>query len=211
MPLKEFWENVHSRLRLTRPYRRISDSLRFDENTIDEALDQSQLWLSLVAVQGYDPNDFPFLSQETREQLSENVVQFLTIAKQVIPRGQPTRDQIESAAPFFRAIVQVLELDRFADFEAYRLGKTLEADPGFPHAEVLDARYRTTLDSNDIPALKMMVYLPDADDEAFLKMARKVDKQIQDLAFELCQPYWPYVSTRVMSDLAELQTVGVDE
>jgi hypothetical protein len=211
MAIDEFWQNVRLGARLNLPTRVISDTPRMDDEVIKNALANSHSWLTPKSVQGFDPADFAFLPPEERNRLTENVNGFLALAKTVDPKKPATAEQVEAATPFFTDIVKSLEFDRFADAEAYRVGKTIESDPSFPHDDVKDARYRIRRDWNGEPSIKIMTYLPDSSLEEFLERAKSVRKVIMDLVFERGQPYFPYPSTRIMSNLAELQTVGEDE
>ena len=211
MSLKDFWTNVRTGARLYAPSRVISDSPRIDEAQIELALSKTEHWLTKSAVEGYDPNDFSFFPEQKRAELTRVVDQFRKIVGEVNPRGPATEEQIGRARPLFRSIVEMLEFDRFADVDAFRVGNIVEAEPMFPSSDISDTRYRTKLDSNDYPALKIMVYLSIMKGKPFIDRAMRVRDQIQELVFRHGQPYYPYVSTRLISDLAELPAVGADE
>ena len=110
-----------------------------------------------VGGRGYDPNDFSFFPEQKRTELTRIVDHFRKIAGEVNPRDSATEQQIGRARPLFRSIVEMLEFDRFADVDAFRVGNIVEAEPMFPSSDVSDNRYRTKIDSNDYPALKIMV------------------------------------------------------
>lgn len=211
MALADFWNGVRKGLALFVPSRVVEDSQRLDIERIQAILDQADVWLTPDTVRGYDPEDFSFLSEESRSELTRLVKEFSRIAGTVGPRRPADPLKVAEAKPLFRDIVHLLEFDRFADPEAFRIGKTIEADSDFPSLDVVDVRYRSTTDSLGEQALKIMAYLPDSEEEEFLDRALLVRKAIQELVFRHGRPYWPYVSVRLASDLADLPAVGADE
>jgi len=176
---------------------------------MEEALNQPEIWLTPSSVKGYDAADFVFLPPEQVAELTTNVEGFLAIAKAVRLSKSSTPDQVNAARPLFEKIVKLLEFDRFADAEAFRIGKRIESDPLFPREDVVDVRYRTGYDWQGEPALKMMVYIRNAD-EGFLSSGMEVKDKIFELARELDAPYFPFISVRSEGDLANLPKVGAD-
>jgi hypothetical protein len=211
MSLNDFWTNVRLGARLYAPSRVISDSPRIDEAQMELVLSNADHWLTKSAVEGYDPNDFAFFPEQKRAELTRIVDQFRKVVGEVNPRGPVTEEQIHRARPLFRSIVEMLEFDRFADVDAFRVGNIVEAEPMFPASDISDTRYRTKLDSNDYPALKVMIYLTDTKERPIIDRAMRVREEVQELLFKHGQPYYPYVSIRLMSELAELPAVGADE
>jgi hypothetical protein len=211
MALKDFWISVKVGASLATPFRVIADAPRIDPEQIASAIAKTDAWLTPKTIQGFNPEDFSFLEAEEKDRLTTLVNDFLAIAKQVHPRGPATKEQVEQAKPIFQEIVETLEFDRFADAEAYRCGKTIEADPRYPKEDIEDIRYRTTTDSNGYPALRIMTYLTESEDQVFLNLAQHVRKQIRDIVEDLCAPYWPYVSTRTIDELALVQSIGADD
>ncbi len=210
MALDQFWTSVRTGLRLYAPPRVIADSPRLDSEAIQKALARADLWLTPATVRGYDRADFDFLPAEYRDELARLVEGFQKVVAGVNPRGPATEEQVRLATPLFRGIVEALEFDRFADADAFRVGKVLESDPVFPKDGV-DARYRTGPDFNGEPGLKIMMYLPDSDLESFLARAATIRRDVTESVLRHGQPYWPYMSFRFQSDLAELQNPGADE
>ncbi len=211
MSLQDFWTNVKTGLHLDPPKRYISDLPRMNIADVRSSLEKSHNWLSPKIVRGYDESDIPFFSQEKRLEISENVRNFEKIAKEVKPKGSPNEDQVRSALPLLIDIAEEMEYDRFADPDAFRIGKTIEADPDFPHDEVIDARYRTTTSWNGHPTLRIMVYLPNSDDEKFLERAERISRIIRELVVESGELFWPRINCRVESDLVDLPHLGEDE
>lgn len=211
MSLQEFWQSVRTGAKLYAPTRVVSDSPRMNTAVLDDILARADLWLAPKVVKGYDPVDFSFLPPERRAALTAQVDEFRQVAEQVDPRGQATYEQIARAKPLFREIVQALEFDRFADPEAFRIGKQAEADPRFPSGDVSDVRYRMDVNWEGEPVVRIMAYVPESEDEAFLRKAADVRERIQNIVFEIGEPYWPHVSLRKSSDLDELPEVGDDE
>lgn len=210
MSLHDFWTSVRTGMRLYAPGRVISDSPRLDAEAIRAALAKADLWLTPSVVRGYDPSDFPFLPPDERDELTRLVADFRAVASQVPPRKPATPAQVDAALPLFQRIVELLEFDRFADANAFRIGKTIEAEPAFPHEEVEDVRYRTSADQYGDPLLDILAYLPDSAMNVFLRRVPPVREAIQNLVFEHGQPYWPSVSCRLMGELATLPAIGED-
>lgn len=211
MALDKFWQSIRTGFQLYAPGRVISDIPRLDDESIDKAMAKPELWLTRAVARDYDPADFAFLTDERRDELTRLVRGYRAVAAGLKLRTPVTDEQVREAAPFFRGIVEALEFDRFADPEAFRIGKTIESDPEFPREDIVDARYRSGPDFSGEPGLRIMTYLPDSDMDTFLERARLVRHDITELVFEQGQPYWPHVSFRLRSDLAELQAIGADE
>jgi hypothetical protein len=212
MAAQEFWANVRRGLTAYQPKFNITDASRIERDEWEAIIRRGGNWLTRQTVQGFDAKDFAFLPDEERALLESSVTTIANIARLVHPRGPATPEQQEAALLPFLEIVETLELDRFYDAEAFRVGKTIEQDPFFPSKDdVLDIRYRTKIDSMGLPGIKIMAYLPDTEDEEFLERVNKVREILQSLVFDLGQPFWPYVSFRVMSSLQEVQLVGADE
>lgn len=211
MALDEFWRNVRTASQLDISVQAVMDSTRLDPAVISQAIANSDQWLSRYATQGYDESDFAFLPEADRTKLSNAVRKYREILAQKNPRGPATKEQLDAARPYFQEIVQLFEFDRFADANAYRIGKTIEQDPLFPWEELVDVRYRTKIDSMGEPAVKVMTYLPDSEEKEFLERGNRVHRAVAALVFELAKPYWPYVSCRTQSDFAFLASIGDDE
>lgn len=211
MALDQFWRSVRTGFQLYAPGRVISDTPRLDDESIDKAMARPELWLTRAVARDYDPADFDFLPAERRDELTRLVQGFRAVAAGLKPRTPVTEEQVREAVPFFRGIVKALEFDRFADPESFRIGKTIESDPAFPQSDVIDVRYRSSPDFTGEPRLKIMTYLPNSDMDKFLERARLVRHDINELVFEQGRPYWPHVSARPHSDLAEMPALGADE
>ena len=211
MALDNFWQSIRTGFQLYAPGRVISDTPRLDDESIDKAMARPELWLTRAVARDYDPADFDFLPAERRDELTRLVKGFRAVAAGLKLRTPATDEQVREAAPFFRGIVKALEFDRFADPEAFRIGKTIESDPEFPQEDVIDSRYRSGPDSTGEPGLKIMTYLPDSDMDTFLERARLVGHDLTELVFRRGKPFWPYVSSRLHSDLADLPALGADE
>jgi hypothetical protein len=210
MALKKFWNSVSNAFRLGLPTRVISDAPRFDAGSFEKALHDAHVWLTPAAVRDYCPEDFDFLAEETREQLTRTVRQFEQIASNVDPCGPVAEEQLRLARPLFEEIIKIMEFDRFEDAEAFRIGKRIESSSRFPRSYVNDARYRTGKDIYGKRGINIMTYLPDSDDDTFLARARIVRHDIEDLVFEHGKPYFPYLSFRMAGELATLPGIGDD-
>lgn len=210
MALEDFWNNVRAGVQFLLP-RNITDSPLFDYADVERQLRGLAFALTPAVVRDFDEADFPFLSEADRSDLKQSVEELRTVAAKVPQRGPAAPQDEDAARPPFLRILKLLEFDRFADAEAYRVGKTIEAQAEFPRSAVKDARYRTVIDSQGYPAIRIMLYLPDATMDAFLKQTLPIRDVIWDLVSTHGKPYWPRTSFRMESDLQELQAVGGEQ
>ena len=161
------------------------------------------LWLVPHWVRRYDPADVAFLPDEG-EALTAAVQDFRRWAA-VEPA---TRDAVEGGGAQLRRIVELLELDRHPDAETFRVGKLVVAAvgrrlPGW----VKDVRFETGTNSVGQPAVWVWVTTADdaPDDRA---VVQPVEQLLEDTVHELTPEYWPYVSFRTVSEVAELDAVA---
>ena len=206
MALDDFWRNVRTAARLIAP-NNIIDSPPLDEKTIEERLRSEPSWLNQSSVAGFDEEDFGFLEEPQRTRLKELVEQFRGIAPRATRRPVLEADLVSRALPLFRGIVDTLEFNRYADAEAYRLGKLIENDIKADWPEGLaQLRFRTGLDHSGEPVLKYWVFLNDdasATEDRFLDSARKLDAFLQPIARAIAPDRWPYPSFRSLKEETE--------
>ena len=211
MALEEFWKNVRRAVKLIRP-NPIADSPRISTDEISGSLASANLWLVRGAVGGYDEREFPFLTPAELSRLSTAVQQFRDVAITVNPRGPATRQQIEKARPAFQSIVELLEFDRFADPEAFRIGKEIERRlaPDRP-AELAELRFETGPDSTGDPGLWVWAFVVETgehDTEAFHSAAEVIDLILSPVTREVAPDRWPYILFRSTLDQLELEAIA---
>ncbi|MFI5458016.1 MAG: hypothetical protein ACHRXM_21460 [Isosphaerales bacterium] len=133
-----------------------------DAEKIESILKGSTSWLTPKAIEGYDANDFCFLSDEERTQLTESVEQFRAIAS-AAPNQQPaTKEQFRAAVPKFRRILEIIRPDKYADLDAFRIGKQIEQQVAGKLPEwVREMVFETGSDVNGAPALWIWVEVED--------------------------------------------------
>lgn len=165
MALRDFWISVQAGAGLLSP-RATSDSPRIDPSEMERTLRNAVMWLTPSSVSGFDENDFPFLPEAERSELSACVAEFRRVARQVPPTGPAAPEQIEQALPPFLRIVELLEFDRFGNAEAFRIGKQVERriEPIRP-PELEELRFDARSDHAGDPGLWIWVHLADDDDE----------------------------------------------
>ena len=212
MAFDGFWGNFKSALRWRRTVR-FEDAPRIDADGLREVIAASDAWLSPRTVRGFDTEDFGFLPADEAAGLAAAVADFQRSAAKFVGDAVTSEQRHDAEDALFR-IASILELDRFEDAEAFRLGKSIEAERDFPHELDADCRYRTNYAASGGRALRIMVYLPDFPDEEFLAVAHAARRRISALVFDLDTDCFPFISFRVKSELAELQELqaaGADE
>ncbi len=203
MALEEFWRNVRRAVTLIRPSA-IADSPRISTEEISRSLASADLWLVRGAVGGYDEKDFPFLSPEELSRLTAAVQQFRDVAVTVSPRGPATRQQIETARPAFQSIVELLEFDRFADADAFRIGKEIERRlaPDRP-AELAELRFETGPDSTGDPGLWVWAFVAESGEhrkDVFFGAVDKIEPHLGPIAWDVASGRQPYILFRSTLD-----------
>ena len=201
--LEDFLLNVRTAARLLAPTVD-ADSVAANPHWIEQGLATAAIWLTPRTVEQFDPDDFDFLSDGERDQLSEAVEQFRSIAGQVPPDDPALPTQQQEARQAFERILEIIAPRRYADPQALRLGKQLErrlADR-LPHA-VAELRFRTGTDVGGDPGLWISVVLRDeyAPKELLLEAARPVRKMLETEVRRLGTGYWPYVRFVTESEL----------
>jgi len=208
MSLQDFWVSVRTAARMIAPTV-TADSPRINIGDIERILRGAVIWLTPKSVAGFNERDFDFLSDAERTQLSESVHQFIAVARHVGPREAASESQIQQALPHFLRIVEILGGNRFADPEAFVLGKRIEQQTaGRVPESVLELRFETGEDSSGGEGLWVWVVLKDEiaeDQEILLFNANEIREMLKDAVRELGIKRWPYVRFRTNSDLEPLQ------
>jgi hypothetical protein len=203
MALKDFWLNVRTGARFLTPGT-TADSPRLDVASIERTLGAAPVWLTPKSVAGFNPEDFQFLPGKDQKALREAVERFLEVARQ-LPRHQPgTEQQVQQALPQFARIIEILRPDKYADAQAFVIGKRLEQHLAnqIPPT-VLELRYETGPDWAGDPALWIWVILKDEATAKGLLLpnARQVRELLEDGVSELGFEHFPHVRVRADSEL----------
>jgi hypothetical protein len=209
MALDEFWRNVRFGAGLVAP-NVIVDASGLDAGTIEDRLRGATLWLTPRAVDGFDEGDFAFLGVEDRSRIAKLVSDFRDEAAKVGPKDPAPPDVVRTAFPLFRDLVKMLEFDRFADPEAYRLGKQIEREvQGDWPSELAELRFNTGLDHTGDPGLWIWVLLTEEisrRDEDFLGAAKRLRPLLDSIARRIEPDRWPYMSFRPVREPDEVET-----
>jgi hypothetical protein len=203
MALEEFWANVRSAggflLR-----RAAVDSPRLDASRIERILRRSRKWLTPKAVEGFDPDDFAFLSEEERRDLQESVAHFLRVVEQVPGNGRPSEAQVEAALPQFKRIVEILRPDKYADRDALVSGKKIEQYlrgrlPDWVRELVFETGNDSTLGE---PAIFIWVEIADeaAEDDVFSENTTLAERIVREAARKVDPERWPFILIRSSSE-----------
>src|SRR5262249_27055589 len=145
--------------------------------------------------EGFNEDDFDFLPADERKELSESVKQFLEAARGVGPKDRPTDLQIQQALPPFTRIVEILGGNKYADPEAFLLGKRIEREIAnqLP-ASVLELRFETGEDASGGEALWIWVVFKDdvaQSKEVLLSNIDYVREALNDAVGRLGIKRWP--------------------
>jgi hypothetical protein len=206
MGLQDFWMNVRKAAGLAAPLS-IADSPRIDSEIIEESLRRTELWLTPHAIDGYCDADFAFLSDAERARMAHVVAEFRDVVAKVYPTAPAPAQVKESALPLLRDLVQMLEFDRFADPEAFRLGKQIERElePYWP-PELAELRFKSGLDATGDPGLWIWVFLNEEasrEDQTFLEAAARLKGVVDPIARQIAPDRWPYLSFRPINEPEE--------
>lgn len=209
MSLRDFWINVRVGARLISPDV-TADSPRIDSADIRRVLQGATIWLTPNSVKGFDERDFNFLDPDEREVLTRSVTRFREIAQRVPPDKPATDNDIQQALPEFQRIVEITAPNRYADPEAFKIGKILEKHIGdrVPPS-VLEMRFETGQDSNGGKGLWIWVVFKDEianETDVLSANATAVKKLIADAVREAGIKRWPYVRFRAESELEAVES-----
>lgn len=207
MALEEFWRNVRSGVRFFK-YIHVSDAPRLSLAQIEAGLRADLRWLTYDRVAGYDEADFDFLPPEERQRLTRLVRQVEPVTQALPLVKPPATEQVEAALIPFRDLVQMLEFDRYADPEALRLGKRIEARIAAERPPVLaELRFNTGRDWAGGPGLWIWGYLtddPNADPMVARPEVPALDKLLLAAADRIVRDRFPFIGFRTLGEQAEL-------
>lgn len=210
MALREFWISVRTAAGLMLPKAAV-DSPRLDKERIEKILRGATFWLTPGAVKGYDPGDFDFLAKDEREHLQVGVARFVEVAKEV-PSTAPASDlQVDDGLEGFRQILEVVRPDKYADFDAFVLGKRIETLvrdelPGWVKEMVFETGY----DASGAQALWIWVEVEDAaaQGDSLRRNFLSIREILTRAAMQLCPERWAYIRLRTVSEQRPLVRSG---
>lgn len=210
MSFRDFWTNIRTSAHFLFPTV-TADSPRLDTDRLEAKLRSASIWLTPKSVEGFESQDFAFLSEEERIRLGQAVAQFVALAQHVPPDEPATEEQVESALPPFQTILKIMQPDRYGDPDAFVIGKKVEqclADQ-IPQW-VRDLRFETGEDANGEPAIWIWVEVEDeaANAAVFSQNTRHVRDLIATCIRKLDIPVWPYVRFRTSSEQAARHNDG---
>lgn len=203
-----FFRNIQQSCRLIY-WAAIADRPRLTPEWIDDMLEKNHGWLTPQTAAHYEAAAFDFLSPEELQRLTDSVGQVRAVAGELGPNDTASAEQRERAKLAFKAVLQLLEFDRFDDPEAFRLGKMIErklAAGWPPHLDHL--RFRTGYDSTEDPALWVWGYVAQVgeyDEQTFLEWASDIRRVVAPVAREFAPEGRAFLRLRSTIDQAELE------
>lgn len=206
MSLIDFWTNVKTASGFISPSVEV-DSSQLNGNNIQQVITSAVIWLTPRAVQGFDEDDFIFLSKKEQAELKQCVTEFKIIADSV-PRNQPaSKESIERAEPAFRRIIEILQIDTYENAEYYRIAKLLDALKQKLPKWVKDIKYRFDYDSTGDPAVWIWVIADDTESEKKTFFDDVID--IHSIIKSTLQMHgvqlWPYLGVRTVTEQSEVE------
>ena len=202
MAIKEFWISVRAAASLMVPKAAV-DSPRLDRDRIEKILRGATFWLTPGSIKGYDPKEFDFLSEDERTRLEEGVKEFKAVAASVPKNAPATDEQIDEGVTGFRKIIEVVRPDKYADFEAFVIGKKIENQVRDEMPDwVREMVFETGYDVGGEPGVWIWVEVEDfaLEDEVLRDNAQLIREIVRRAADEVCPDRWPYVRFRTVSD-----------
>ncbi len=124
MALDEFWRNL--KLGASHLWPNVRAQPPLNENALTAIVRGAELWLVPQWVEGFDVNDFDFLTSAQREELRQGVADFRRVAELVPPRGPATIEQSREGLEALRRILDILRPDQYPDVDAFRAAKVLQ-------------------------------------------------------------------------------------
>ncbi|MEX2560735.1 MAG: hypothetical protein WD403_12515 [Pirellulales bacterium] len=203
--LNEFLLNVRTAARLIAPTA-IADSPRLGSAEIEDTLRSAAVWATPRAVEGFDHHEFQFLPSSEQESLRRSVEGFLNVVRHVPSNKPATNQQVRKALPAFKTIIEVLRPDRYADPDAFVIGKQVEQQAHPLPSSVAELRFETGDDATGQPAIWVWVVFKDeaGQNVASLTNVKHVRELLETAVRKLGVKHWPYVRFRTASDLSPL-------
>lgn len=205
MAVEEFWTSVRTAASLMVPKAAV-DSPRLDRDRIERILQGATFWLTPGAIKGYypyDPKEFKFLSEEERQRLEEAVKKFKAVAESVPKKAPATDQQISEGVKEFRKILEVVRPDKYADFDAFVIGKKIEKHVRDELPQwVREMVFETGYDASGAPALWIWVEVEDeaAREKAIDENYLLISGTLRGAATQICPDRWAYIRMRTVSE-----------
>ncbi len=191
----------------------VSERKRLSDEFVDGLLAGSDRWLTPYSAGGFERTVFEFLPPDELERLTNAVAGVRAVADELQPNVPATSEQRARALPHFKAILKVLEFDRYADADAFLLGKVIEKELAHHRSiQSLDhLRFMTGSDSTGDPALWVWAFVKESgehDEQAFFKGADEIDPPLKRAAEEVAPDRLTYISYRSTLDQLELEVAA---
>ena len=206
MALHDFWGNVRSAFK-ERSAPHIIDAKELDAEAIERILRDNSGWLTRKIVSGYSEAEFAFLPDEKRRRLTNLVKAVGSIARQVPLIRPAMEEQIETAVPLVRDIIEILAFDHYGDPEAFRIGTQIEQliETDGP-TDLAELRFETHLDWAKEPGIWIWAILRNESGKIddFLQAARGLQQLLWVASREIDPEKIPYISFRSISGQAKM-------
>jgi hypothetical protein len=180
------------------------DGIRLDDEQVARALRESTAWLTGQSVEGFQPQEFPELSEDERQALDASVRTIRRVIAQLPEDVPPPPEKVEEAIPAFLAVLRTLA-PHLEWFRIYRILKKHE----FPDY-VRDFAVRVGEDWTGDPGAWVWVVIKDQYGgrdgiKAVLPLLTQVRSVLRRAGVDL----YPYVVFRTESEQHELETTAV--
>lgn len=206
-PLVNFWVHVMAMMEY-HPSFSVPNGPRLTDEIVEKLF-----VLTPLAADGFVEETFSFLAPDELNALKSAVAGVRAVTSQMGKRTSATPEEKSRALPHFQKIISILAPDRYADPEAFRIGKQVERRlvPSPPHLDHL--RFMTGRDSTDDPALWIWAYTKEKDSgeydqEAFFAAVDEIDSILKEVAEEVAPDRWPYISYRSTLDQLEYEAAA---
>jgi hypothetical protein len=200
MAREEFLRNLQTAARFVSPAEQVN-GIRLDPQYLATVLRDTTTWLTPIAVEGFDPVDFPELSAEEKNQLERDVWTFRTAAEQVPPDASPNDQQVQAALLAFVSILTAMR----PYLDGFKIYDVLKRQP-FPEY-VQDFAVRIGRDSTGDPAVWIWVIIRDeVGGKGFFKRVPEVEQRIEAALRRAHIDLWPYIRFRTESEQHDLES-----
>ena len=148
MAKDEFFQNVRATVQFVAP--RIDRDNPYNKpSELKRILNETTIWITPMAVEGFDLHDFEDLSQEDREALSNDVETFTRVANSVSDEGPVTNKHIETALPVFLNIFKFVKKEMLGEWVG-AASKLVDQARGWAQAQDWPTKTYTTRISEDL-------------------------------------------------------------
>jgi hypothetical protein len=199
MALWEFLDNLGIVYRQFQLMQVDLNAKKWDSAEIKELATKSESWLTPQAVEGYDREDFEFLSKDEQQRLHASVTTFVAACTD----RKPIERRVEAALGALAQIIEIAHPDRFADSDALRVGKRIEqwAKPALP-AWICELKFETGSDSSGEESIwiRAIVDGDRMEDPAFVVESESARRILFSAAQRYADKRWPYISFRSRVD-----------